>query len=183
MEALENTVETWPCLNINSCVLLCFTVVFCYNFCACPHWISAISRMRTRYFPAMALSWSVCVSQPRPQAPPPPSCVWTACLCWLEEWQPNGFKWMAKLMCMQPFSGDCSYTTVFVCSHPQHYDCGFLFWHDSIMCIACRYIFLPLHKLSQPDCSLVGKFHHFLNFEFWNSNFVLVAKTVKTVLK
>ena len=24
IEALENTVETWPCLYINSCVLLCF---------------------------------------------------------------------------------------------------------------------------------------------------------------
>ena len=24
IEALENTVETWPCLHINSCVLLCF---------------------------------------------------------------------------------------------------------------------------------------------------------------
>ena len=54
IEALENT-ETWPCLYINSCVLLCF-LQWCFVDSAPTRTDLVISRMRNRIFPCYGIS-------------------------------------------------------------------------------------------------------------------------------
>ena len=49
MKPLENTVETWLCSCLNSCV---FTFVF-VNLAPHQHWFSALSRMSNRIFPSL----------------------------------------------------------------------------------------------------------------------------------
>ena len=89
-------------------------------------------------------------------------CVWSACLCWLEKWQPSERSWtMEKLMCMPSVSGDCN--TVSVGWSHQIYHGGCVFWDKQHVYTLC----VPIPVLLQPDCSLVGEIRilRTLNFD------------------
>ena len=78
-------------------------------------------------------------------------CVWTACLCWLEEWQPmdsyEGSRVMAKLnyvhaICQWwPYHCFCLLT-------PSSVIMWLCFDMTVAMCMVCTCIFLPIHALS-----------------------------------
>ena len=101
-------------------------------------------------------------------------CVWTACLCWLEKWQPmdsyEGSRVMAKLnyvhaICQWwPYHCFCLLT-------PSSVIMWLCFDMTVAMCMVCVCILLPIHALLQPDCSLMGEFQDIMNFELWTTSF------------